>query len=133
MHARQDILSPAMAVALVALVFATTGVAGAATGLLPNPLPLQQTPTTYTYSKTFEAAPGEFASAALQCPSGTRLVGGSTASSGSGQHVWSSHPINAAGQAPADQGSVPTGWAGSISQPSGQGGGEVTVYALCQR
>jgi hypothetical protein len=72
--------SPAMAVAVVALVFAATGVAGAATGLLPNPLPLQKRPTTVVYSTTTTAPPGGFASAQLYCPAGERLLGGSTMS-----------------------------------------------------
>jgi hypothetical protein len=125
--------SPAMAVAVVALVFATTGAARAAVGLLPNPLPLQKPPTTVSYSKTFTAANAQaFASAELHCPAGERLLGGSTGSQDSGHFVWSSQPITAGGQLP-QQGQTPTGWAGSISTPDGHGGGTVTVAVLCER
>ncbi|MGH2950627.1 MAG: hypothetical protein ACRDKX_01105 [Solirubrobacterales bacterium] len=121
-----------MVVALVALVFATTGVAGAATGVLPNPLPLQKPPTTVVYNATAVGDPG-FPSAEVHCHAGERLVGGSTASNSSGSFVWSSHPVTAAGQFPG-QGQVATGWAGSISEPDGQGGDDtVTVYAVCER
>jgi hypothetical protein len=124
-----------MAVAVVALVFATTGIAGAATGLLPNPLPLQKSPTTAVYSKEQAAndPPGSYASAVVLCPAGQHAVGGGTSSQSSGEFVWANNPVaNALGTPPAN-GKPAIGWAGSIADSNGQAAGTVRVHVVCQR
>ena len=132
---RRRLPSPAMIVAIVALVFATTGVAGA-TGILPNPLPLQSSGTTVVYTASKEAGsggPGSYASAIVLCGPGEHLVGGGGSAGDSGHFLWFSRPVvNATGTGPAN-GQPAYGWGASVSTADGSGGGTVYVYAVCEK
>lgn len=128
--------SPAMIVAIVALVSATTGVAGAATGLIPNPLPLQSSGTSVVYRASKDAGsdgPGSFASVSVLCGAGEHLVGGGASSGDSGHFVWASKPVVNSTGTPPGNGQPAVGWGGSVAQPDGSAGGTVHVYAVCEK
>jgi hypothetical protein len=120
--------SSAMAVAITALVFATTGVAGAATGILPNPLPLQNPPPSpVTVVRT---ASGSGLVVHAQCKTGERLTGGGAAIGSGSTKLAQSVPVGPGGSLLSD-GQTPTGW-GGIATDANNFPSSVFVWAVCE-
>jgi len=120
--------SPAMAVAVAALVFSTTGVA---TGQLPNPLPLQNLAAPPQI--TVRAAP-DFTEGIsdARCLPGERAVGGGGARSatGSGTHIDASLPYRfSAGVTPSAN---PDTWRISGHRDDGADA-FVQAWVVCQK
>ena len=123
--------SPAMAVAVVALVFAVTGVAS---GQLPNPLPLQDPPPAQqgptTIVRSAQTQPGNF-DARVRCEPGERATGGGVRTLDNTTRLASSQPLDRNGNI-ADSGDEAAGWQGS-AQDSLNFARPVEVFVICER
>lgn len=117
--------SPAMGVALVALVFSSTGVA---TGQLPNPLPLQNTKAPETIVRTAADYTESYSDA--RCAAGERAVGGGGSHDGflnRAGFIEASLPTRGGVPAPSAN---PDGWRVYVRRPDG-GPAFVQAWVVC--
>ena len=114
LSARLHLPSPAMVVAVIALVSGTTGYAVAQ---LPNPLPLQNQVDVFTSTLTFTVAPGSAQGDTVGC-GGRQVTGGGFTSTSSFVHAIADGPQgdNAWNTAVRNTGTTPA---------------TVTIYARC--
>jgi hypothetical protein len=123
--------SPAMAVAVVALVFAVTGVAS---GQLPNPLPLQDPAPAEQHTtivRSAQGVPGPPFETRVMCEPDERATGGGAGTLDNTTRLARSQPLDRQGNI-ADSGDEAGGWL-AVAQDSLNFSRPVEVFVICER